>query len=477
MRRMDRRQFLKLGAAGLSVAAAGLTGCLKPTGSAPPNVLFIAIDDLNTWIGCLGHLREGLPVARTPNLDRLAGQGILFSNAHTPVPWCMPARNALFVGQYANQTGMYSDEPLRERMPSVRTLSQHFMDHGYTARASGKLFHDTQREVDSWNALEIFARPPSQKARPTKLSGVTGQRPSDNLDWGQIAVPETEYADAMIADRTIQHLQARHQQPFFIAAGFRFPHLPWYLPKALLDLYPVESIALPWVKDDDLDDVPEAARRMAFSSPFEETLDPARSDHGLITRADGWKKAVQAYLASITFADTQLGRVLDALDASEHAANTHVVLWSDNGFHLGEKLHWRKFTLWDQATRVPMMIRSADRRAAGRVVDQPTNLVDLYPTLLEMCGLPPPAHALAGESLAPFFASAAHKKVAPSYITYGKGNDSVVDARWRFIRYADGAEELYDHTVDPNEWTNLAGNPRWKQERDRMAALLEAGPR
>jgi len=474
---VDRRQFLKLGAMGASLAAAGLVGCLKPARSAKSNVLFIAIDDLNSWIGCLGHLREGLPVARTPNLDRLAGQGLLFTNAHTPVPWCMPARNALFVGQYANQTGMYIDERLRDRMPSVQTLPQHFMQHGYTALASGKLFHDTQREAQSWHELEIFARPPSQKPRAEKLNQVTGLKAGDTLDWGQIADPETEFADAKIADRTIEHLQSRHNTPFFIAAGFRFPHLPWYLPKTLLDLYPTESISLPWVKEDDLDDVPEAGRRMAFSSPFGGSLDYTQSDHYLITRSNAWKKAVQAFLAAITFADTQLGRVMEALDASPYAESTHVVLWSDNGFHLGEKLHWRKFTLWDQATRVPMMIRSADRRAAGRVVDQPVSLVDIYPTLVDMCGLSPPAHALSGESLAAYFASAEHRKTTPAYVTYGKGNDSVVDEQWRFIRYADGTEELYDHSVDPNEWTNLAGNQRLQGQRDRLLALMEAGPR
>ena len=249
--------------------------------------------------------------------------------------------------------------------------------------------------------------------------------------------------------------------------------MPWYLPKEFLDLYPLESIKLPWIREDDLDDIPELGRKMALSSPLRDTDELDESDHYRITQAHVWKKAVQAYLAAITFADEQVGRIVDALDASEHAGETHVVLWSDNGFHLGEKLHWRKYTLWDQATRIPLMIRPADRQGAGRVVDQAVSLVDLYPTLVEMCGLPPPAHQLSGESLAPFFRTEDYRKATPAFITWRKGNDSVVDERWRYIRYDDGTEELYDHSTDPNEWVNLAGDPRWGDQKQRLSAWLE----
>ncbi|MES2858950.1 MAG: sulfatase [Pseudomonadota bacterium] len=469
---MDRRTFLQRSALGLALTAAGVTGCLKAPSPKKTNVLFIAIDDLNSWIGCLSHLREGIPTARTPCMDRLAAQGVLFSNAHTPVPWCMPARNNLFAGLYANQSGMFVDELIRDLLPAIKTLPQHFMQHGYSALAAGKLFHDTQPERESWSRLEQFNRPPSQKAQKPRLTPVPGLEGADNLDWGQIALPEAEFADVKIADRVIQHLQAQHDRPFFIGAGFRFPHLPWYLPKEFLDRYPLESITLPWVKDDDLEDVPAAGQRIAFDSPFVDTPDWIQSDHHHITRANAWKKAVQAYLAAVEFADAQVGRIVDALDAGAHAQDTHVVLWSDNGFHLGEKLHWRKFTLWDQATRVPMMIRAADRRAAGKVVDEAVSLVDLYPTLVDMCGLPLPGHKLSGESLAPYFGSAEYRKTSPSIITYGKGNDSVVDERWRYIRYADDTEELYDHASDPNEWTNLAGVSRWAPQQARLSAWL-----
>ncbi len=469
---MDRRRFLQYGTLGLALTAAGVAGCLKSQPQKKSNVLFIAVDDLNSWIGCLAHLRKGIPVARTPNMDRLAAQGVLFSNAHTPVPWCGPARCNTFAGLYANRSGVFNEEVLREVLPTIQTLPQHFMAQGYKALAAGKLFHDTQPEPQSWNHLEQFSRPASQRTRTPRVTAIPGLE-HDNIDWGQVAVPETEFVDAQIADRVIQYLHQQHDRPFFIGAGFRFPHLPWYLPKEFLDLYPLESIKLPWIREDDLDDIPELGRKMALSSPLRDTDELDESDHYRITQAHVWKKAVQAYLAAITFADEQVGRIVDALDASEHAGETHVVLWSDNGFHLGEKLHWRKYTLWDQATRIPLMIRPADRQGAGRVVDQAVSLVDLYPTLVEMCGLPPPAHQLSGESLAPFFRTEDYRKATPAFITWRKGNDSVVDERWRYIRYDDGTEELYDHSTDPNEWVNLAGDPRWGDQKQRLSAWLE----
>lgn len=470
---MDRRTFLQCSALGLGLAACGDTGILRAPQQHKSNVLFIAIDDLNSWIGCLSHLRKGVPVAKTPNMDRLASQGTLFTNAHTPVPWCMPARNNLFTGLYANQSGMFNTESLRDLWPNIQTLPQHFMQQGYVALAAGKLFHDSHPDLQSWNQLDQLARPDSQKSKKPRLNQVGGLKDGDGFDWGQIAVPGTEFADVIIADKIIQHLQTRHYQPFFLAAGFRFPHLPWYLPQEFLDLYPLESIDVPWVKNDDLDDIPESGKRMAYSSPFMETLLPEESDHYFITSANSWKKAVQAYLAAITFVDAQLGRVIDALDASEYAQNTHVILWSDNGFHLGEKLHWRKFTLWDQATRVPLIIRPVEQVGVNKIVDQAVSLVDLYPTLVDLCGLPQPGHLLSGESLVPLLQSVNARKETPTFITYGKGNDSVVDERWRYIRYADGAEELYDHQFDSHEWNNLAANPEWIKEKERLSAWLK----
>lgn len=470
---MDRRTFIQYSAASIV-----LTACGNP--STPPpvpvknnqNVLFIAVDDLNTWIGCLKGIREGVPTAHTPNIDRLASQGVLFNNAHTPVPWCMPARNNLFAGLYANQSGMFNTEYLRDALPDVKTIPQHFMQYGYQTMAAGKLFHDASQGADSWQEFEPFERMGIQKPQTPQLNQMAKAVENDGFDWGQIALPNTEFTDVKIADWVIARLQHQYVQPFFLAAGFRFPHLPWYLPKEFLDMYPLDQINLPWVKDDDLDDLPQKGKELAYRHPVTGKTDFENSDHYHVVDGGVWKKAVQAYLAAITFVDRQIGRVLDALDQSEYYKNTIVVLWSDNGFHLGEKLHWRKFTLWDQATRVPMMLRAPQGVLAGRKIDQAVSLVDIYPTLVEMCGLPLPAHKLAGDSLVSLLAGEKEHSGRPVFTTFGKGNDSVVDGRWRYIRYEDGAEELYDHHTDPHEWENLAERVELQQEKKRLMAFL-----
>jgi arylsulfatase A-like enzyme len=468
---MLRRKFVQLGLSSLAIGAAGV-GCAPS--NKKTNVLFIAIDDLNTWIGCLSHLREGVPSAKTPNLDKLAGQGMLFTNAHTPVPWCMPARNNMLTGLYANQSHIYSDELFREFLPNIRTLPEHFKDSGYYTLAAGKIFHDTYPQINAWDKYEQFPRPASQRRRNPSLNKMGGEGvvDTDTFDWGQISVDKKELTDVKIADWAVNALSQNYEKPFFMGVGFRFPHLPWYLPESYLQKYPLEEISLPWVKEDDLDDVPLAAKKMALGNPFSEELRVENSDYYHVVKSNNWKKAVQAYMAAITCVDEQLGRVISALDSGRYSDNTIVVLWSDNGFHLGEKLHWRKFTLWDQATRIPLILRAPKVTIPQTTSNQAVSLVDLYPTLIELCGLPQPGHKLSGESLVPLLKNSDAKKNTPAFITYGKGNDSVVDERWRYIRYADNSEELYDHKVDPHEWENLSGKKEFLDIKNQLKAFL-----
>ncbi len=469
---MLRRKFVQWSILGLAAAA---NGCSVRHYSKvrKPNVLFVAIDDLNTWIGCLSHLREGVPNAKTPNLDKLAEQGMLFTNAHTPVPWCMPARNNTLTGLYPNQSGIYSDEAFREFLPNIRTLPEHFKDNGYYALAGGKVFHDTYPQINAWDEYEQFTRPPSQRRQNPALSGMSGGiSDSDTLDWGQIGDDEKEFTDVKIADWAVKALARNYEKPFFMGVGFRFPHLPWYLPERYLNTYPLDKIKLPWIKEDDLDDVSLEAKNMALSSPFTKTPSIENSDHYQVVKSDNWKKAVRAYMAAITFVDEQLGRIITALDAGKYADNTIVVLWSDNGFHLGEKLHWRKFTLWDQATRIPLIMRAPKVTTPKSTTNQPVSLVDIYPTLIDLCGLSMPNHKLSGESLVPLLKNPSTTKKSPAFVTYGKGNDSVIDERWRYIRYVDNTEELYDHQVDPNEWFNLSDKKELIAVKNRLKAFL-----
>jgi len=237
--------------------------------------------------------------------------------------------------------------------------------------------------------------------------------------------------------------------------------LPWYVPQMYYDRFPLAEIQLPVVKEGDLDDVPKAGVKMAGPE----------GDHAAVLKGDQWKKAVQAYLATISFLDDQVGRLLDGLDASPRKDKTIIVWWTDHGWHLGEKEHWRKFALWEKATRTSMAIVAPGVSKPGMKCDAPVDYTNLYPTICELTGLPVPAH-VKGASLMPLLRDPSAKWDGVAVCTHGKGNHAVRDAQWRYIRYADGSEELYDHAKDPYEWTNLASEVGMSDVKARLAAVL-----
>ncbi|MCL4107241.1 UNVERIFIED_CONTAM: hypothetical protein GTU68_017125 [Idotea baltica] len=252
--------------------------------------------------------------------------------------------------------------------------------------------------------------------------------------------------DWQVAEWISGQLAIEHNKPFFLACGFYRPHLPWFAPQKYFDKFPLDSIELPEVLENDLDDIPEAGIKMAKPT----------GDHAKVLKHGQWKQAVQGYLASTNFVDGCLGKVLDALESSPHAKNTIVVLWSDHGWHLGEKQHWRKFSLWEESTRVQMMWRIPGITKKDQRCDSPTNLLDIYPTLIDLCSLEKNP-ALEGTSLRPLLENPDSTWETPSLTTHGKDNHSLRGNRYRYIRYADGSEELYDHDADPGEFSNLAG--------------------
>jgi arylsulfatase A-like enzyme len=281
-------------------------------------------------------------------------------------------------------------------------------------------------------------------------------------------VEDADMADTQVVDWVIEQLGKPHDQPLFLACGIFRPHLPWYVPRAYFDQYPLHGIQLPAHREDDLDDIPAAGLKMAK---------PA-GDHAAVRKHGQWQAAVQGYLASIRFADGLVGRLMAALDASACAENTVVVLWTDHGWHLGEKQHWRKFALWEEATRTPLIFVAprgtpglTQGSRAGTRVDKPVSLLDIYPTLVDLCGLPARA-GLSGQSLVPLMADPAASWKRPAITTHGRLNHSVRSEHWRYIRYADGAEELYDHRIDPMEYTNLAGRPETAAIQQTLAAWL-----
>ena len=408
---------------------------------APPNVLFIAVDDLNDWVGCLG----GNPQSVTPNLDRLAARGLLFRQAYCSAPACNPSRTALLTGLRPATSGVYlNSQPWRPALPDAVTLPRLFRTSGYEVTGGGKIFHGGWNDPTAWD--EYLAK--SGDPRPSQAVQNDPHSRAGGIVWGTLDATDKQMSDYRVVTDAIAHLNQQHERPFFIACGIYRPHMPWQVPQKYYDQFPVEQIVLPEVPGDDLMDLPPAALKMA----------KPQGDHATMLATDNWKYAVQGYLASVAFADGQIGRLLDGLDASGHADDTIVVLWGDHGWHLGEKQHWRKFALWEEATRAPLMMVVPGITQPGSVCDRPVEFIHIYPTLCELCGLTPSPN-LDGTSLVPLLKTPQATWNRPAVTTHGRGNHAVRSERWRYIRYAEGGEELYDHDNDPDEWTNLAERP------------------
>ena len=472
--RLGRRlEFLTAFANGCRVIGRGLTLLLvlviyiqRASADDSPNVLFIAVDDLRDWVGHLG----GHPQTKTPNIDRLARRGVSFTRAYCSAPLCNPSRISLLTGVAPSSSGVYGNgEKLRNKLPDAVTLMQHFRASGYTARGGGKIFHGTKpNDADSWDDYFI----PSRGRNHATVKRDPNLPNSAWVPWGPLDCDDADMFDGMTARWIVSELEQPHSNPFFLAFGLTKPHLPWKVPQKYFDLHPLDDIELPNVMKADLDDIPAFGKKLA-----REVYDPSGEknfavqpdgDHANVIANNQWQKAVQAYLATISFADAQIGRVLRALDKSEHADNTIIVLWGDHGWHLGEKEHWRKHALWDVSTRTPLIfVGPKVSKAAGDIsIDQlcrrPVSLIDIYPTLVDLCELPK-REGLNGRSLKPLLKNPKQKWDHPVVITYGLNNHAVQTQHWRFIQYNDGGRELYDHSKDPNEWTNLAGAPEHQE--------------
>jgi len=425
----------------LNICSHSITAAKQPAQPNRPNVLFIAVDDLNDWIGCL----DGHPDCKSPNIDRLAERGMLFNRSYCAAPACNPSRVALLTGILPSSSGVYlNSHAWRPVMPDVVTLPQLFMKHGYRVVGGGKIFHGGFPDKASWH--EYFKKGGDPKPNNTPVNGI---KKTAHFDWGPVAADDKQMNDYRVTSWAIEELNKQHDKPFFLACGIFRPHLPWYVPQKYFDMFPADKVTLPVVKDDDLDDVPPAGRRMARPE----------GDHKKVIESNNHHKAVQGYLASIAFADAQVGRLLDALDNSRHADNTIVILWGDHGWHLGEKHHWRKFSLWEEADRAPLMMVVPGMTKPGQKCQRTVSFMDVYPTLADLCGLPIGDH-LDGKSLRPLLENPIAAWNRPALTTHGRLNHAVRSERYRYIRYADGSEELYDHQFDPMEWKNLAGDPQ-----------------
>lgn len=426
--------------------------------AARPNVLVIAVDDLNHWIGPLGRNKQ----IRTPNIDRLAARGVTFANAYAAAPACNPSRAALMSGLRPSTTGVYlNSDDWRPHVSREKTLVSHFRANGYLTLGAGKIYHSQLDRKEEWDDYGTERRRPCTPLNPTDGVGAIKFSPMDCGD--------EHISDYSVADYGIAQLQRAHDKPFLLTIGFRKPHMPWNVPKKYFDMYPLDRIELPPYRDADLDDVPPAGVKLA-RAPGSNAPD-VPSDHELMLRSGRWKEAVQAYQAAISYVDGQIGRVLDALDKSPFRDKTLVVLFGDHGWSLGEKRHWRKFALWEEPTRAPLIWVAPGVAKAGATSTRTVDFMSIYPTLAELCGLQIPPH-VEGVSIRPLLTDPAAAWDRPALMTHGYRNHAVRSARWRYIRYENGDEELYDELGDPFEWTNLAVDARQEGVKRELARFL-----
>jgi len=498
----------------LHVTATDMTLCAVETDD-QPNVLFIAIDDLNDWVGFL----DGHPQALTPNIDRLAARGIAFTNAHCASPACNPSRAAIFSGKMPWKTNVWSNDSkkLFTAQPDIQVLPHSFVDAGYQTYGTGKMMHSgtnankqmfqhhfgVEQRWSPFTKAQVQYSQEEQASKGTnnprhvvpstghfkdqKIVLPLNRMPSDrnptkqdgeSFDWGPIEIPDSAMGDTQITNWAIEQLKilnaakekSPETSPFFLGVGYYRPHIPLFAPAKYFDRFKDVTIELPAFKEDDLNDLGEPAKEWALEAV-------TAGSHATVVENKQWEEAVKAYLACTTFVDAQIGRLLDALDAGAFGDNTIIVLWSDHGWHLGEKQHWGKWTGWERSTRVPLIIvppkcDAKNYAKPGSRCNQPVCLIDLYPTLIELCALKA-REDLDGESLVSLLRSPEAESGRVVVTSFTKGNVALRNQRWRLIRYADESQELYDLENDPNEWTNLAEDPKF---RDRLKELGQKIP-
>jgi len=444
-----------------------------------PNVLFIAVDDLNEWIGCLGVN----PDVKTPNMDRLAKQGMLFTNACCASPVCNPSRTAVLTGARPSTTGCYmlndnlEHSPARER---VMPFPLYFRHQGYRTLTAGKVDHGGGLPIETstrvtfnesmWDENGGFFNGQQFDLHSRHAECMTHAPGIHSFasHWGPLDDDQVEtLSDLKTAKWAREQLARDYEDPFLLAIGFFRPHVPLIAPQRFFDMYDKEKLWLPPTGPDDMEGMPGAARQMCLAGWQDYGLGCHRQvlEHGM------WRDIVQAYLASVSFMDHCLGLVLDALEASKYADNTIVMLWSDNGWGLGEHFHWKKWSVLDAGSRVPLIIKAPGVTTGNQVCDQGVDLVDLYPTLIDLCGLPDPGH-LEGESLRGVLSGEVTQRERPALTSFGPNNHSLRTSRWRYTRYCDGSEELYDYEHDQWEHENLADRPEYRDVKASLAKWL-----
>lgn len=439
MSSIDRRQFIKTisGGVALWTLSRWLPGQEKQKHL---NVLFIAVDDLNRRIGCYGFSD-----VKTPNIDRLAKKGVLFQRAYCQYPLCNPTRTSFLSGLYPETTGIMDNKtpPRTYLKDDVEFIPQLFKKNGYFTARVGKIFHGAFDDESCWSISED-AKSREDKDTKKKIKARGEQ-------WLVTDGKDEDEPDGKTARRIVELLEQNKDKPFFISAGFHKPHLPWVAPKKYFDMYKPEDIKLPKEPEDDRDDIPEVA--LGKSGKSEEYCNEHR------------KEAIAAYYACISFMDAQLGVILDAMDKLNLWDNTIVVFWGDHGYHLGEhEGMWKKMSVFEESAGAPLIITAPQLKTSGQSCQRTVEFIDVYPTLVELCGLPQPKQKLEGKSLFSLLSNPNANWDKPAITVVQKGRvlgKSVRTEKFRYTEWDEGDEgvELYNHENDPNEYKNLADDP------------------
>ena len=438
-----------------------------------PNVIFFAVDDMNDRIGPMGFKS-----AKTPNLDRLAKMGVTFQNAHSPATYCAPSRSAIFSGRYATTTGCYRTQVYFHEHPEMTAMQMNFQKAGYKTFGGGKLFHHREGFVDLRGWDEFFVRNAEQKKKGWPADSWTPDTPLPEkipaspynkgkkvtgglfLEWAAISnEKEEQMADTQRVNWACSVIEKKHDKPFFVGVGIYAPHYPNYVPQKYFDLYKKEDIQLPRYKEDDLQDLPPKMRKMKENRK--------KAHHDKLVKMGLVEDALHGYMASVSYADAMLGRVLDTLEKSPNKDNTIIVFWSDHGYHQGEKGHWGKHSLWERTSNVPFLW-AGPGIAKNKSVETTVSLIDMYPTFNDLCKLPK-EKGLDGTSIATVLANPESAQDRNIFLPYMEPNSyAVINQKYRYIHYADNTEEFYNLVKDPNEWNNSASNPEYKSIIEKM---------
>lgn len=463
MKTMTRREFIRSSA--LATAASSVPFSLKSSSAASlpkhPNVVFIAIEDFSPQrLGCSGG-----PV-KSPNIDRLASEGVLFEKAYCMSPVCNASRTALFTGLRPDTTRIFGNaQDWRKALPGVTTMPMHFRKHGYDTTRIGKMFHGQWEHDQSWTQIspELHdpkaARPKRKQIAPAKPAA--GRARNDNLRWGPTGNDPQLDRDGQIAEQAIRFLARTHARPFFLGVGLHSPHLAFRAPDTFHQMYPPEKIRIPQNPRDDLED-----------TPIRET----HSDYQRLTVAE-WREVISAHYAAISYADWCVGKILDGVRQTGRESDTIIIVWSDHGFMLGEHFLWRKVNLYEESARVAFIWKVPGLTPKGARCSRVVESIDLFPTLFDLCNIPQP-EKIEGISMRELL-KAPSRTWKKGAITWRAGNGDMVAVqteRYRLNkRLSDGFLELYDHQTDPGEFRNVAGDDRYQDAVAKLTELLDGG--